>query len=329
MQGGGSITSQQSEIRGDVGGVHRPSLFIGSSSEGLEFARAARGLLNQDAEVTLWNEGFFHLGDTFIETLINGLPRFDFALLVVTPDDFVRTRDVEGLGPRDNVLFELGLFMGHLGRSRTFLLHQAQAVKLPTDLSGMTAATYEWPRTDENHQGAVAAACDMIRRAIRDLGVTEVKAGKNIRQLESRQTEHEYELSRQQAQIRALQVALRGIITKYELEKLRGLSKPPFLVRFSADMMTELRHLRAMDLIMNRSDTGIRAIEDKYRRSREEFDLSKHFYITDDGREYLKLREEVTTQSSDELRSSHRGGADAEHPFSVFLAIPQPIANRS
>ena len=60
----------------------KPSVFVGSSSEGLEFARAARGLLSQDAEVTLWNEGFFGLGSTFIETLINALPRFDFAILV-------------------------------------------------------------------------------------------------------------------------------------------------------------------------------------------------------------------------------------------------------
>jgi hypothetical protein len=52
----------------------RPSLFSGSSSEGLEFARAARSLLAQDAEVTLWNEGFFSLGNTFIETLVNALP---------------------------------------------------------------------------------------------------------------------------------------------------------------------------------------------------------------------------------------------------------------
>jgi siroheme synthase (precorrin-2 oxidase/ferrochelatase) len=40
----------------------KPSLFIGSSSEGLEFARAARSLLAAGAEVTLWNEGFFDLG---------------------------------------------------------------------------------------------------------------------------------------------------------------------------------------------------------------------------------------------------------------------------
>src|SRR5277367_3423628 len=67
----------------------KPSIFIGSSTEGLDFARAARALLAFDAEITLWNEGFFTLGNTFIKTLINSLPRFDFAVLVLTPDDLV------------------------------------------------------------------------------------------------------------------------------------------------------------------------------------------------------------------------------------------------
>src|SRR5262245_27745228 len=89
----------------------KPSLFIGSSTEGLEFARAARSLLAKDAETTIWDEGFFGLGSTFIETLINSLARFDFALLVLTPDDLVASRKDETLGPRDNVIFELGLFM--------------------------------------------------------------------------------------------------------------------------------------------------------------------------------------------------------------------------
>jgi hypothetical protein len=294
-------TSWQSEAGGKVDSTPRPSLFIGSSTEGLEFARAARGLLNQDAEVSLWNEGFFRLGDTFIETLINGLSRFDFALLVITPDDFERSRGVEGFSPRDNVLFELGLFMGRLGRPRTFMLYQAGAVKIPTDLSGMTAATYEWPWGDGNHQGAIAAACDLIRKAIREQGVSEAKAGRHIQRLESRQDRNEQELSRQQAEIRALQVSLQGIVTKYELEKLKGLiGEPPFLVRYSVDMLTELKHLRAMGLIMNRSGTGLRTIEQRYRGSQEEFDLCEHFYITEHGREYVKLRDEVASESSDE-----------------------------
>jgi len=49
-----------------------------------------RALLAEDAEVTLWNEGFLTITDTFIESLLNALPRFDFAALVLTPDDLTR-----------------------------------------------------------------------------------------------------------------------------------------------------------------------------------------------------------------------------------------------
>jgi hypothetical protein len=166
----------------------KPSVFIGSSSEGLDFARAVRSLLKEDAEVTMWNEGFFRLGNTFIETLVNSLSRFDFAILVLTPDDLVHSRETETFGPRDNVIFELGLFTGYLGRGRSFVLHQAEAkLKLPTDLTGLTTATYLWPRGDKSHKAAVGAACDSIREVIRDLGMAPVRASKQVEQVQQRQ----------------------------------------------------------------------------------------------------------------------------------------------
>jgi predicted nucleotide-binding protein len=90
----------------------KPSVFVGSSSEGLEFARAIRSLLTADAEVTIWQEGVFEIGKTFIESLLDALPRFDYAILILTPDSLISEREVETFGPRDNVIFELGLFMG-------------------------------------------------------------------------------------------------------------------------------------------------------------------------------------------------------------------------
>jgi len=90
----------------------RPSIFIGSSSEGLEVARSLRTQLNNDAEVTLWNEGVFTLSQGYLEALANALPRFDFAVLVFSADDQVESRGVTQIAPRDNVMFELGLFMG-------------------------------------------------------------------------------------------------------------------------------------------------------------------------------------------------------------------------
>ena len=44
--------------------------------------------------------------------------------------------------PRDNVVFEAGLFGGALGMRRTFILH-ANGAKLPTDLLGLTCVRYD------------------------------------------------------------------------------------------------------------------------------------------------------------------------------------------
>jgi hypothetical protein len=274
----------------------KPSVFVGSSTEGLEFARAVRALLDQDAEVTLWKEGFFGPTGTFIETLVTSLPRFDFAVLLLTADDWIRSRQEETFGPRDNVIFELGLFMGHLGRTRTFVLHQTNAgVKVPSDLAGVTMATYEWPRADRNHQAAVGAACDAIRRVIADLGISEAKAGKQISEITSRQETIE-------SSIQTLQVVVKGILTRFEYEKLLGLEADgPFKVRYHQDMYPELKRLDAIGYVQPQKGQKLVALREE--RSGE-FDLKDYVRITHDGREFLKMRRELL----------ERQGADAPRP---------------
>jgi len=248
----------------------------------------------------MWNEGLFDLGNTLIETLINALPRFDFAILVLTGDDLISSRDVDAFGPRDNVIFELGLFMGRLGRSRTFILHQSNArLKIPTDLSGVTTATYEWPREDQSYRSAVGAACDGIREVVRDLGQSESKTAKAITDIRSRQENQETKLSKHQADIRSLQVALQGILTQYEFEKLLGLSRDePFLCYYSDDMLAELKRLRAMNLVHHYEGVGLTAIRDRYKNKNQQFDLKKFFYITEQGREYLNLRNSLLLEGA-------------------------------
>jgi len=281
--------------------MNKPSLFIGSSSEGLEFARAVRSSLAADAEVTIWDEGVFPLGQTFIEALLNAVPRFDFACLILTPDDFVLSRQTEALGPRDNVLFELGLFMGRLGRSRTFVLHPvASELKIPTDLAGVITAGYEWPRSDANYRAAVGKACDSVRQAIRDLGIIDTKTSRAIVEIKSRQNRQGLELSRQQAQIRSLQVALQGIVTKYEFDKLVGLQRPePFMCYYSEDLYDEIKRLRAMGLVQNHDGTGLTTIKREFKDRHSMFDLRRFFYITPTGVEYLILRNELMSSDSD------------------------------
>jgi hypothetical protein len=149
----------------------KPRVFIGSSSEALRIARAIEFQLTGDAEITIWNEGTFALSRGTLESLNDSLELYDFALFILSPDDLLTTRDVSLLAPRDNVMFELGLFMGRLGRSRTFMVCSSQErIKIPTDLAGITMATYDANRSDGNIVAAVGPACTLIRQAIEGLG---------------------------------------------------------------------------------------------------------------------------------------------------------------
>jgi hypothetical protein len=268
----------------------KPTVFVGSSNEGLEFARATRALLTSDAEVTLWDEGFFQLGKTFIETLVDSLPRFDFAVLVLTPDDLVTSRGAESFGPRDNVIFELGLFMGQLGRARTFLMYQSGAhMRIPTDLSGVTMAPYEWPRTDHSYKASVGSACDSIRQVIRELGPSERKIAMELGNIRSRQIE-------QQLQIDALAFVLRTYIQWPEVGHLWGLKlDKPFPFSKSPWFEAELRRLRALGVIEGRPGVTVTGLP-------ETGDLKDFFHITEAGVRYLDYRQQFEGLRSDSPR---------------------------
>src|SRR5262249_51578921 len=113
-----------------------------------------------------------------LETLVAALNDYDFATLVLTADDLLEKRNITSRSPRDNVLFELGLFMGALGRSRTFIVHsRTTPPMLPTDLAGITPATYE---DRDNLESALGPVCTKIRRAIESQGIREKPPEVNI-----------------------------------------------------------------------------------------------------------------------------------------------------
>lgn len=149
-----------------------PRVFIASSSEGLDVAKAVRGLLLQEldgkGEISLWT-GKFEFSSTYIESLETASRETDFAVLVLTPDDVTTSREAEKPAPRDNVVFELGLFVGTLGRDRCFLVHEQRAdLKLPTDLLGVKAATFELS-PNRDLKAALAAQCFSIGERITKL----------------------------------------------------------------------------------------------------------------------------------------------------------------
>ena len=147
-----------------------PSLFIGSSKEGLPVAEALQTLLQHDLDVTIWSQGVFRLSQSYLDSLLEAISTTDFAVLVLTPDDVTTSRQNESLTPRDNVLFELGLFMGRLGRDRCFFVYDRTiAMKLPSDLLGINAATYS-PRLDGNLEPALGPVATAVKKAVKKAG---------------------------------------------------------------------------------------------------------------------------------------------------------------
>ncbi|HZV73690.1 MAG TPA: TIR domain-containing protein [Conexibacter sp.] len=148
----------------------QPSLFIGSSSESLEYAYALQQVLDHDLVTTVWPHGVFAPGGMTLTSLLDRARTTDFAALFLTPDDESIVRGEYLKTPRDNMLFELGLCIGQLGPQRAFLLHPRERVDLPSDLQGVTPLTYRTDREDQDIQNAVGSAATGIRTAVKRLG---------------------------------------------------------------------------------------------------------------------------------------------------------------
>ncbi|MDP2308625.1 MAG: nucleotide-binding protein [Pseudomonadota bacterium] len=152
----------------------RPEVFVGSCSTpgALDLARALQGAFGHEPWTTrVWTDGTFAAGATPIEALMSQLDTLDFGILVVTPDDLVVTPDGLLWSPRDNVVFELGLLMGRLGRERTFVLRLrgGPEVKLPSDLAGVIPLEVA-PGDPGSLRARIGPAAHEIRETIRRLG---------------------------------------------------------------------------------------------------------------------------------------------------------------
>jgi hypothetical protein len=143
----------------------RPRMFIGSSSEGKEIAQRLQAELLDFCDAELWTNGFFLPGDSNVESLLAASAEVDYAALVLTPDVLIEERGAEGRAPRGNVIFELGLFTGALGRHRAFAVYCTDdEVVIPSDWS-VTSAVYRRP-TRGNTNAALTPATLAIRDAI-------------------------------------------------------------------------------------------------------------------------------------------------------------------
>jgi Predicted nucleotide-binding protein containing TIR-like domain len=146
--------------------MNKPRIFLGSSGKQTKLLKAIMRGLEEVADVEPWTTTF-NPGRSTLDRLVELSQEVDFAAFVFAQDDWTMT-DTSRSGqasPRDNVVFEAGLFGGALGIRRTFILH-ADGSKLPSDLLGLTAIRYD-PGTSP---AEVRAINQKLRKAIETEG---------------------------------------------------------------------------------------------------------------------------------------------------------------
>jgi hypothetical protein len=149
--------------------MNKPRIFLGSSGKQTKLLQAITRGLEEVADVEPWMTTF-NPGRSTLDRLVELTREVDFAAFVFAQDDWTTTDATESAeaSPRDNVVFEAGLFGGALGIRRTFILH-ANDSKLPTDLLGLTSVRYD--------PSASAAEVRAINQKLRNAIETEGRRG--------------------------------------------------------------------------------------------------------------------------------------------------------
>lgn len=155
------VTAQRERVR----------VFIMSSVEALPVVDLLiKQFAHDEFLAVAWKNGVFRASNYTLDELEAELDDSDFAIAVAHADDVVITRDDEWPTIRDNVILELGLFMGRLGRRRAFLMEPRDVdLKLPSDLAGLTTIPYRYVKgKDAEHY--IAPACAKLRELIIEAG---------------------------------------------------------------------------------------------------------------------------------------------------------------
>jgi Predicted nucleotide-binding protein containing TIR-like domain len=147
--------------------MDKPRIFLGSSGKQEKLVQALTRGLEDVARVEPWTTSF-NPGTGTLERLLELAREVDFAAFAFARDDWTTDGAPASLptesgqaSPRDNVVFEAGLFGGTLGMRRTFIL-QAHGSKLPSDLLGLTCVRYDGGTSDAE----MTIVIEKLRKAI-------------------------------------------------------------------------------------------------------------------------------------------------------------------
>jgi hypothetical protein len=151
----------------------RPQIFIASSSRAKPLAKQLQLQLRRRdifSDVYLWYEEQWLPSETLAQYLTRFAKKSDFIATVLTRDDVTSKQGETNLAPRDNCIFEAGLFTGALGLNfmRCFLVSAVEAHALPLDLRGLKSINFNEPPLPEVLQPKDVEACKVAMQKAGD-----------------------------------------------------------------------------------------------------------------------------------------------------------------
>jgi len=143
--------------------IDKPRIFIGSSTPGYDSAQALKDHLSSSGDCYLWKEpGIWEPNQSTFDNLIRMCGYFDFGVFVATADDLTLHNNAIVIEPRDNVILEMALFLGAMGRDKSFLLVE-DGIQLPSDFDSIYM-----PRFKKGDPQSLQQAAEQYRQRIEE-----------------------------------------------------------------------------------------------------------------------------------------------------------------
>lgn len=143
-------------------------VLITSSQRGEEVASALQLGLDPYVDADLNPHTSFTLSSGTLDSFIQTVRKYDYAVVILTPEDHaMEDNKSKGVLP-PNTLFELGACMGALGPTRTIMVtREGDDPGLPSYLRAIRTAEYR-PRERERLSEAVQRTCSQIRGLVNE-----------------------------------------------------------------------------------------------------------------------------------------------------------------
>jgi cytidyltransferase-like protein len=165
-------------------------IFIASSGKNRDWAldlqESLDRITSESFEFEVWHQDIFHPSSFILPELMRKAVASSAGIFIFGPDDNIEINGEQKTITRDNVIFELGLFTGHLGINRVVIVtpEDSKDFRLMTDADGLTTVKFAFkPHSDNNRIAALGPTVNQIKRHLESVLNSEEPL--NINALES------------------------------------------------------------------------------------------------------------------------------------------------